>query len=265
MMKTRLFIFLMVFTSVLAAYAQDEPEIIEFEHDNIRFSFDARLASEVKIEVVPEVPLTDDIPFWGANPEYMKLHFVDYAGGESFFHDPAIYVYPTENFPEYSEDEYGYQPILEALVALLEESPELEPYSVPTTSGEMNLPFLPLFNAAQVFRAQVEYLEFEGGSGIRFLSYYSQAVNPITNAEIFYTFQGVTDDGSTYLAAVLPVDPGLFFDELPGQDFDYETFASDYPVYLEEGVAGLNALSPEDTNPSLDLLDALIMSIQVGE
>ena len=57
------------------------------------------------------------------------------------------------------------------------------------------LPLLPLINASQVFHAQEEYLDFQNGGGIRYISHYSQDMSPVTNQNIFNTFQGLTRDG----------------------------------------------------------------------
>lgn len=43
------------------------------------------------------------------------------------------------------------------------------------------------------------------GGGIRYLTQFGQAAGLITNPELFYTFQGLTDDGAYYVAAVFPV------------------------------------------------------------
>ena len=53
-----------------------------------------------------------------------------------------------------------------------------------------SIPVLPVIPAAQVFHVKPQYLDFKNGSGVGFVTYYSQAVNPITAKDLFYTFQG---------------------------------------------------------------------------
>jgi hypothetical protein len=67
------------------------------------------------------------------------------------------------------------------------------------------MPFLPLFNAAQVMHTHVQYLDFKTGQGLRYLTMFSQGIVPINNNELIYTYQGLTSDRRYYVAAVLPV------------------------------------------------------------
>lgn len=69
-----------------------------------------------------------------------------------------------------------------------------------------NLPFLPTFNAGQVFHSNERPFAFQNGTGIRFLTQYAQAPYPVNNFSLFYTFQGLTNDGKYYVAAILPIN-----------------------------------------------------------
>lgn len=42
------------------------------------------------------------------------------------------------------------------------------------------MPFLPLFNAQQAMHAHVQYLDFQSGQGLRYLTQYDQAPSPST-------------------------------------------------------------------------------------
>ena len=68
------------------------------------------------------------------------------------------------------------------------------------------MPFLPLFNAAQVLHAKVEFMEFRTGKGVQYLTQFDQAPLPINNLELIYTFQGISSDGKYYIAAIFPVN-----------------------------------------------------------
>ena len=68
------------------------------------------------------------------------------------------------------------------------------------------MPFLPLFNAAQVMHTHLQYLDFKNGQGLRYLTEFDQGIIPINNYELIYTYQGLTGDGKYYVAAVLPVN-----------------------------------------------------------
>ena len=124
------------------------------------------------------------------------------------------------------------------------------------------MPFLPLFNAQQVMHAQVQYLDFKNGNGVRFLTQFDQAPLPINNFELIYTFQGLTRDGKYYIAAVLPVT----HPDLPANNQVAAQQASelnDFPAYLAKTVTWLDQQPAGSFTPDLAKLDALIQSIEV--
>jgi len=124
------------------------------------------------------------------------------------------------------------------------------------------MPFLPLFNAMQVMHAQVQYMDFKNGSGVRFLTEFDQAPLPINNHELIYTFQGLTSDGKYYVAAILPVtNPGLPANEQVNDEMAAKM--SDFPAYMKETVAWLEQQPAASFTPDLAALDKLIQSMEV--
>jgi len=127
------------------------------------------------------------------------------------------------------------------------------------------IPFLPLFNAAQMMRTQVAYIDFQSGTGVRFLTHYAQAYVPINNHELFYTFQGLTDDGNSYVAAILPVShPTLPADQMAYEGGDLAALAENFDTYIADIEQQLNAQDASSFTPDLDLLDAMIGSLEVA-
>ena len=102
-----------------------------------------------------------------------------------------------------------------------------------------NLPFLPAFNAAQTFHSNEQPLTFQNGTGIRFLTQYGQAPYPVNNNSLFYTFQGLTNDGAYYVAAILPINAAFLSADgnpdtpLPadGVPFDWEQLRKRWPTF----------------------------------
>jgi hypothetical protein len=113
---------------------------------------------------------------------------------------------------------------------------------------------------------QVSYLDFQNGTGVRFLTQMGQAYYPINNRDLFYTFQGMTHDGKYYVAAILPVShPSLPADgsEIPGDDFN--TFADNFETYAAEVAAQLDAEAADSFAPSIVLLDEMMQSLKVAD
>ena len=134
-----------------------------------------------------------------------------------------------------------------------------------------NLPFLPVFNAGQVFHSNEQVIKFQNGTGVRFLTQYAQAPYPVNNESLFYTFQGLTSDGAYYVSAILPINAAFLSADgnpetpLPadGVPFDWNNFEN-VPQHFDLVKQKLNATDPNAFTPSLSNLDALIQSITIS-
>jgi hypothetical protein len=223
----------------------------------VSFQYDPYLATGIQPQKVDA--FTEDS---GMNymllPQHLAFTFADnYAGAEPLLQRqqlnletmPQIVVYPVAAYSA-MHPLAGAQ--IEQLQALLAARP-------PTPGG--SLPYLPLQNAAQVFNSQLAYLAFTNGAGVRYVTAFSQGVTPITNQEIIYTFQGLTDDGQYYVAAFFPVKTAALADT--EQVDDWEAFSVNYSTYVAETKAMLNDLTPLDFTPDLALLDAVVTSLRV--
>lgn len=230
--------------------ATSQPSGVRAEYRGVRFSFDPFVAQDWKAEVVP-ASSNPDVP-WENNPEYIQFSFIGYALSETF-HEAHIAVYPVK---EYGTLSPAVKQEINRLRQLLADRP--------TTINE-SIPFLPMWNAAQVMKAQVKYLNFEQGSGVRFLTQYGQDVSPINNNALFYTFQGLTSDGKYYISAILPVNhpslPASPEEGIPGGNYDQ--FTQNYAAYLQQIQSTLNTLPAGSFQPDLALLDTLIQSLSI--
>ena len=188
---------------------------------------------------------------WWAVPEHEVFTFVDYPLSDTF-HQAQLAIYSVAEFLEVN-------PNAEESVAELNEFLKLQPES------PESVPFvLPIFNAGQMIAAQVEYLEFEGGTGVRFVTQYGQAAWPINNQDLFYAFQGLTEDGEYLISAVLPVShPSLPTDGEAYIGDDYEAFINNYEVYLLDVESNLNLEDPESFTPKLTVLDEMLETMEV--
>ena len=205
------------------------------------------VAQNVTVETVAAQPASAGGPYWEAAPQYRRLTLQGYPVANHLL-KPQIFIYPAGDLASANENAGKIAADLQALLQ--------------TQQAGDHLPFLPQFNASQVMHAQVQYLDFKSGKGVRFLTQFDQAALPINNYELIYTFQGLTSDGKYYIAAILPVTNP----ELPTGSEVSEQQAkalNDFPDYLSRMVTLLNQQPADSFTPGLNKLDALIRSIEV--
>jgi hypothetical protein len=205
------------------------------------------VAQNQTIETVAAFPPSPDAFYTVVMPQYTLVTLQGYpVTGSSM--KSQIFVYPLADLAGYNQ-------------AAGQVAVDLQTLLQSRRPGD-SLPFLPLINAKQVMHPQVQYLDFNKGKGVRFLTWYSQGMLRVNNTDLIYTFQGVTGDGKYYIAAVLPVNHA----ELPATQ---EVFATtedglkDYPAYLTKTATWLEQQPGASFTPDLAKLDGLIQSIVV--
>lgn len=199
----------------------------------------------------------DSIPWppWRLYPPYLEFSFKGYVLGDAD-NVQRLLVYPVADYERLNES--AAEVIQETRQALAGRP------AVPKHS-----PILPIFNASQVIRAQFQYVDFAGGTGLRFITQYVQDIGPISNSGLFYTFQGITGDGAYYVAAILPVSAPVLPDnyDAPTPPDGVAFPGHDQPDLIQDYLADvtqvLNDLPADQYSPSLETLDALMQSVTV--
>ena len=221
----------------------------------VSFSVDPSRAATTKGQIIRPVPGTDAPAFGGAAPAHVLFAFGDPSMPDLLDpRAPQLRVFPASDF---GAIDFSIAKAIGDLKSLLSARP---------ATVTQDIPVLPLFNATQVLRSQVEYLDFKNGSGVRFLTAYSPEITPVTNANLFYNFQGLTGDGQYYVTFYYPIAaPGLP-ESLAGTpaEKDMDSFVQSYDAYLDGAVNHLNALRPEQFTPGLGDLDAMVASLTVA-
>jgi hypothetical protein len=246
-------------------YAQPSP--IESTAESTKVTF-GRLSFELPSSVASgasgkEYPRFDaeDAAYWQKTPGHLQVSLSDYYALQGKLHQPQIYVYPA----------MAYVELVPAAFESMHRLRNVMNPVAPITADQ--LPTVPFFNAAQLFASNVQAISFQNGSGVRFLTEYGQYPAPVNNHELFYHFQGFTNDGEYYIVAILPITAPVLAETsdagspLPSGGILYPFFADPNPETLQ-GYYGdvaslLNATSPELFTPSIGQLDALIQSMHI--
>jgi hypothetical protein len=215
--------------------------------ENISFSYD-QLAEDASYAVVA-AQNGADTPMWEIYPRHILFTLSGYKGVDNN-HKPQVWVYPVAEYEKINPDSTH---IIDSLKDLLKTKPAAAPNN--------RMPFLPMWNAAQAMSVQIKYLDFQNGSGVRYITQYQQGPLPISNREVFYTYQGLTKDGKYYIAMVMPVSHQLIIN--PDLAMKDPLFQKDFPAYLATVVKTLNAAPANTFLPDLDLLDKTAQSVSI--
>jgi len=228
---------------------------------NVSFVIPNGLASGASGENIAKVDETNGAP-WDVAPAHIHFTMNGYNNQLGKFSVADITVYPAQDFAAVSAGATNSLQRLQAILA----SP-----AAPLTKD--TLPQVPTFNAAQMFAAQVQRINFASGSGLRMVTQYGQAVGPVTNNGTFYHFEGLTSDGKYYVVVVLPIgspilssgnDPNA---PAPAGGVPFPGYSSmdikDYDAYFQAMTDKLNTAGADTFQPSLSQLDVLIQSITI--
>ncbi|MGD8751177.1 MAG: hypothetical protein PVG14_07130 [Anaerolineales bacterium] len=234
----------------------------------ISFAYDPSLAAEVGAQTIPAY--SDDSGFMYNNaPTHIRVDFIDpytlqlpfasiqsapapwlsYQYPAPSQLQPQVFIYPVE---EYESINRLAPERIESLNNLIASN---------IMPGDTVLPVLPTFNSAQDVHTQIKHLDFQNGSGIRFLARYTQEAIPLFNPNLFYTFQGLTEDGQYYVSVFFPLYISILPDAI--QVDDWNAFNSQYQAYLTDNIRQVEELDSDDFEPNLDLLDELVRSMLV--
>jgi hypothetical protein len=225
-----------------ATASPPEPDIV---FQGVSFSYSPGLAANINPAVLEAV--SDEGGPWWSTPETVSFIFNGYALPGAFL-DARIQVYDVAEFGEINSTVGERLAILRQVL----------------DSGDViddRIGMADLFNAAQFLRTKVAFVDFQNGSGVRFLAQYGQAFSAVGWPHLFYGYQGLTDDGQYFVSVIMPVShPSLPHPDTVVID---EAFAENFINYAAENELALQTLPDDSFQPSLVLLDQLVASLLV--
>src|SRR5581483_10038475 len=206
-------------------------------------------------ETLAAVPVTEGPGLGGGRPATVRFLF-DGQKADEFF-NPRLAQVLVSKADDWTNLDPTTAQSVQDLKALLASKP------MSFTNG---IPVLPPIPAAQVLQAKPDYLDFQNGSGIGFVTYYAQDVSPITADSLFYTFQGLTSDGKYYVAVFYPITTALLPEDVDTAlgEQSYDEWAKNYEQYLSGLVSNLNGLVPAAYTPDLNLISDMIKTINIA-
>jgi hypothetical protein len=223
--------------------------------DNVSFTLPLGVASGAQSEKVAAVTDPNNAPSWGLAPEHLEFTLTGYQLQDKF-QKPQIFVYPASEMAQ-------------ANTTAADQIQKIKRLQAGSPLTKDTVPVVPFFNAAQQIASHMQMLDFKNGRGVRFLTQYAQYPAPINNNELFYHFQGLTNDEKYYLVAILPVTSSILAEDekpespVPSGGVPLPAGGMPDPAYYEAVTKSLDAMYEDSFNPSIFQLDALLQSITV--
>lgn len=213
-------------------------------------TFDSQgLGKEIVGSVVPAVPYSNDSPPIAVGaPEHIEFAF----DGE-----PSLWIIPTQAY-EALWNSAGNSLISQS-VAQLRTLLAQEP-----ANPALPLPFLPPGGGVNDLAAKIQYVDFDGGSGIAYIGRWAQDPSPVLAYQTYYSFLGLTNDGKYIVSFRMPVHTSRLPDtpeELTAEHL--QDIEKNPDAYFAETTTILNELAPSAFGPDLRRLDALVKSLHV--
>jgi hypothetical protein len=237
----------------LQALTQSAPQGTQVSFENVSFVIPPGMgvgAASVVTDAIEYPPCAN--PSCVDPATVMPRHVVVTISGYPLAREARVVVFKASEFAGIRE---SFDLQISELLALKD-----RPESVQDVPGGSN------------FQVRSKYLVSGNGYGRGSLTQFNNGPVPINNADLFYYFQGLTDDGQHYVYTYLPVSaPFLVADSLPQTtlppdavpfgwanpaDFDLQTY---YQTLAQQ----IAAAAPETFKPDLNQIEALIQSLQV--
>jgi hypothetical protein len=247
---------LMMSLSLLAALSSNancagKETMVNFNSKDVSFSYPGSMGGKISSKKVPAFPLPspDDKPDDVA-PAHWEITF-----GKNNAH---LYVFPTTD-SKVKNFKAAYPTVADAtrdLTALLKKK----------SAAPTDIPYLPWWDASTPINSRVKYVNFKGGSGVRYVATYQIEPEVVSNDGLIYSMQGLTTDGKYFVSAMVPVRTKELPDKSDVATWSkdkYDKFSKNFADYSKKQEAKLNKLTDDAFTPSIADLDKLVKSISV--
>lgn len=222
------------------------PDGTSVETAEVSFFIPNGVANDASSSMTTNVEYPYINPSFGDMPQHINVTLNLYAVSGGVY-EPRIMIFRAAEYAQYSESNAA---TIDQLKSLQYADGQALPEALATD-----------------FSAQVHAVNFTNGHGLRYLTQVFQNFTPVNNQELFYYYQGITDDEQYFVQATLPINaPYLPADSNPNtpQPTDGIPFSmDDFPGYLNIVNQKLNSTETFNFNPYLDALDELIASMQI--
>lgn len=269
-------ILLLSFILLQLTYAAAAEQSVKFHFQTLSVDLPKEWLPHADAKLIPANPLYSkksashlkSYPLWQLKPAYsnmpenIRVNFGKlprYSDKKHWF-TPEIMTHFTDSYARILDP--GHKPSANFL-AIFELIKKLSAKQLNYRSGTP-LPFIPFLDASQHVTTGFKPLPFANGKGFRFVTAYSIEASILSESTLVYIFQGISNDGKTYVVATFPVTleglpkkgerKHLGFSEQGDFVFKANTYNQKASEWLIKNA--------DKITPSLKKLDAIMSSIK---
>jgi hypothetical protein len=195
------------FTPVLSVPGPEGATGLSVSYRNLALAIPDGLSTDTTNSTSTDVEFPYINPSNGDMPEHIKILLKGYPI-QGTIHEPQIEVFSASAYAQYTD-------LTRQIISTLQNSPFLDGQPLPAGLPD------------GAFSAHVQTVEFANGRGIRYLRQFNQAPLPVNNRELIYYFHGLTNDCSTYVEVILPLQAAFLAPDdnpaspLPGEGIPF--------------------------------------------
>ena len=234
-MKNFLRVFLVIYAISIKSFPANAEDVrVQCSNSAITITMSVPSGNVKCLTVMNSEPAAADKPLSEAKIASASVVINDYVRAGNF--SPEVTAFSINALSSVNSEIYAVATNLVAQLNQSNQSGENISLSVP-------VPFLPYQQKSQLFASLPKMIRFSNGIGIRTITAYGDAGNLVSNDNLIYSMQGITQDGLKYISAVIPI--------------------SNMQITGPVDLASFNWTSvPENSwNPSLSVLDSYMQTI----
>lgn len=226
----------------------------------IRFAYPSELAYRVEFDMIaPNGDIVQMMP--GPQPGRTVASFVGYPVTNPT-RQPQITVIDAGRTPA---DVTQVHTAVDRLQQLVEAAPVLQTAESPQDDATAQA----LLGTGEHLFLQPEWVTFEGGRGIRYLTMFSQNyVNNVDPDKLYYVYEGLSDDGELLVYAQFPLTGSYTLTTPPNDSSDIsggpDGMSAREAAYIAEVSRELDRIAGDAFTPTLATLDGIVESLVVS-
>jgi len=231
---------------------------------DVSFNCNSKIFDQIEVEEFNEQPLEDKTHKSDyVHPQYLHFYIYDTKQKQVAY----LSVYPIKDYRRMyaisEEHQKGFDEAINDLRKITKDKNF-------RWNGEIT--YLPYYDASQAFQAKVKHFSFIDGKGILYLTHWDIGYTLVSNENLEYIYQGLTNNEKYYVVAGLYVDVEVLPDSSPeefeGYEIPWGRLEDKIEIkrrkeYHAKIAKRLENLKPNEFQPNLKYFEEIVSSLKI--